>query len=60
MRVLPFMEGLLAIEAETKFLLTASDRSYEETLMQELLKIFKEAEILFGPRDTSPAVEKSY
>lgn len=47
------MEGLLAIEAETKFLLTASDRSYEETLMQELLRILKEAELLFGPRDTS-------
>ena len=47
------MENLLAIEAETKFLLTASDRSYEQTLMQELLSIFKEAELLFGPRDTA-------
>jgi len=47
------MEGLLAIEAETKFLLTANDRSYEEKLMQELLRIFKEAELLFGPRDAS-------
>jgi hypothetical protein len=47
------MEDLLAIEAETKFLLTASNRSYEQTLMQELLKIFKEAELLFGPRDAS-------
>lgn len=47
------MENLLAIEAETKFLLTPSDRSYEETLMQELLRIFKEAELLFGPRDAS-------
>ena len=47
------MEDLLAIEAETKFLLAASDRSYEQTLMQELLKIFKEAELMFGPRDTS-------
>src|ERR1043165_875016 len=53
MRVLPFMENLLAIEAETKFLLTAGDRSCEQTLMQELLRIFKEAEFLFGPRDTS-------
>ena len=53
MRVLPFMENMLAIEAETKFLLTAGDRSYEQTLMQELLRIFKEAEFLFGPRDTS-------
>ena len=47
------MENLLAIEAETKFLLTASDRSREQKLMQELLRIFQEAEVLFGPRDTS-------
>jgi hypothetical protein len=53
MRTLPFMENLLAIEAETKFLLAAGDRSYEQKLMQELLTIFKEAERLFGPRDAS-------
>src|SRR4026209_1813242 len=53
MRKLSFMEELLAIEAETKFLLTAGDRSHEEALMQELLRIFKEAEFLFGPRDAS-------
>ncbi|HEY6244185.1 MAG TPA: hypothetical protein VIX17_09575 [Pyrinomonadaceae bacterium] len=53
MPVLPFMENLLAIEAETKFLLNASDRSHEQTLMQELIRILKEAELLFGPRDTS-------
>jgi len=53
MRTLRLMENLLAIEAETKFLLTAGDRSYEQTLMQELLRIFKEAELLFGPRDSS-------
>jgi|GEM_PF-829980 len=53
MRTLRLMENLLAIEAETKFLLRASDRSYEETLMQELLRVFKEAELLFGPRDAS-------
>src|SRR5215470_6993644 len=53
MRTLRIMEDLLALEAETKFLLTASDRSYEQTLMQELLRIFKEAELLFGPRDSS-------
>jgi len=47
------MEDLLAIEAETKFLLAAGDRSYEQTLMQELLRIFKEAEFLFGPRDAA-------
>jgi len=53
MPVLRLMEDLLAIEAETKFLLTASDRSYEQKLLQELLRIFKEAELLFGPRDAS-------
>ena len=53
MPVLPFMEELLAIEAEAKYLLSANGRSYEQTLMQELSKIFKEAELLFGPRDTS-------
>ncbi|HSE24554.1 MAG TPA: hypothetical protein VLB68_23005 [Pyrinomonadaceae bacterium] len=53
MPVLRLMEDLLAIEAETKFLLTASDRSYEQKLLQELLRIFKEAELLFGPRDDS-------
>ena len=47
------MESLLALEAETKFLLTGSDRSHEQTLMEELLRIFKEAELLFGPRDIS-------
>ena len=53
MTVLPFMENLLAMEAETKFLLSGGDRSFEQALMQELLRIFKEAEVLFGPRDTS-------
>ena len=47
------MEELLAIEAEAKYLLSAGERSFEQTLMQELLRIFKEAELLFGPRDTS-------
>ncbi len=47
------MEQLLAVEAEAKYLLTASDRSYEQTLMQELLRIFEETEPLFGPRDAS-------
>jgi len=47
------MENLLAVEAEAKFLLAAGDRTYEQTLMQELLRIFKEAELLFGPRDAS-------
>ena len=45
------MEDLLALEAETKYLLASGDRSFEQTLMQELLRIFKEAELLFGPRD---------
>lgn len=53
MRVLSFMEQLLAIEAEAKYLLAANDRSYEQTLMQELLRIFKDAERQFGPRDDS-------
>ena len=53
MPVLPFMENLLALEAEAKYLLPAGDRSHEQTLMQELSRIFKEAESLFGPRDTS-------
>jgi hypothetical protein len=53
MRVLSFMEELLALEAEAKYLLASSDRSYEQALMQELLRIFKEAERLFGPRDAS-------
>lgn len=52
MPVLRFMEELLAIEAEAK-LLSANDRSYEQKLMQELSRIFKEAELLFGPRDAS-------
>ena len=53
MAVLPFMENLLALEAEAKYLLAPSDRSFEQKLMQELSRIFKEAEFLFGPRDTS-------
>jgi len=53
MRTLRIMEDLLALEAETKFLLAAGDRSREQTLMQELLGIFKDAELLFGPRDAS-------
>ena len=53
MPVLPFMENLLALEAEAKYLLAPSDRSHEQTLMQELSRIFKEAEPLLGPRDAS-------
>ncbi|HEV8134147.1 MAG TPA: hypothetical protein VGP85_05700 [Pyrinomonadaceae bacterium] len=53
MRVLSIMENLLAIEAEAKVFLSASDRSHEQTLMQELMRILKEAELLFGPRDSS-------
>jgi hypothetical protein len=53
MPVLPFMENLLAVEAEAKYLLAAGDRSHEQNLMQELLRIFKEAELVFGPRDAS-------
>jgi len=53
MRVLRLMEDLLALEAETKFLLRSRDNSLEQQLMQELLRIFKEAELQFGPRDAS-------
>ena len=53
MRVLRLMEDLLAIEAEAKSLLSADDHSHQQTLMQEFLRIFKEAELLFGPRDAS-------
>jgi len=53
MPVLPFMENLLALEAEAKYLLAPGERSHEQTLMQELLRIFKEAELLFGPRDAT-------
>jgi hypothetical protein len=52
MRVLLFMEELLTLEAEAKYLLAARDRSYERALKQELLKILEEAEFLFGPRDS--------
>ncbi len=50
---LSFMENLLALEAETKYLLSARDRSYEQKLKHELSRIFEEAELLFGPRDSS-------
>ena len=53
MRTMRLMEDLLALEAETKFLLAAGDRSHEQALLEELTRIFKEAELLFGPRDTS-------
>ena len=48
-----FMEGLLRLEAEAKYFLGATDRSYEQTLMDELTKIVEEAESQFGPRDRS-------
>jgi hypothetical protein len=47
---LEFMEDLLRIEAEVKHFFGGTDRSYEQTLMDELLKIIEEAELLFGPR----------
>jgi hypothetical protein len=50
MRVLWFMEHLLTVEAEAKYLLAARDRSYEQSLKKELLQILEEAEFLFGPR----------
>ena len=53
MRILWFMEHLLAMEAEAKYLLAARDRSYERSLKKELSKILEEAEVLFGPRISS-------
>ena len=50
---LEFMEGLLRLEAEAKYFLGATDRSYEQTLMKELSEIVEEAELCFGPRDAS-------
>lgn len=50
---LEFMEHLLRLEAEAKYFLGATDREYEQTLMDELLKIMKQVESLFGPRDSS-------
>ena len=47
------MEHILAMEAEAKSLLVSGDRSYQQSLMEELLKIFEEAEFLFGPRDST-------
>ena len=50
---LNFMENLLRMEAEAKYFLGATDRAYEQTLHEELLKIIDEVELLFGPRDRS-------
>ena len=50
------MENLLVIESEAKSLLGLKDRSRERTLAQEMLKILKEAEYLFGARDVSYAL----
>lgn len=50
---LEFMENLLRIEAEAKYFLGATDRSYEQDLMDELSKIIKLAELQLGPRDRS-------
>ena len=53
MRVLWFMEHLLTVEAEAKYAVSAKDRSYERSLKEELVRILEEAELLFGPRDSS-------
>jgi hypothetical protein len=47
------MEKLLRIEAEAKYFLGATDRAYEQTLHDELLKIIEDLEARFGPRDRS-------
>jgi hypothetical protein len=41
------------MEADAKSFFGMTDRAYEQTLMDELLKIIEEAELLFGPRDRS-------
>ena len=53
MPILWFMESLLTIEAEAKYLLAARDRSYEQSLKNELSQILAEAELLFGPRNSN-------
>lgn len=50
---LEFMEQLLRMEAEAKYFLGATDRSYEQELMDELSKIIKLAELQLGPRNRS-------
>lgn len=50
---LQIMEALLRLEADAKHLLGATDRSYEQTLLNELKTILEEVELLFGPRDRS-------
>ena len=47
------MEELLRIEADVKAWTGLTDRSFEQTLKQELTQILEEAEYLFGPRDPS-------
>jgi hypothetical protein len=47
------MENLLRLEADAKHFFGATDRAYEQSLFDELLKIIEEAELLFGPRDSS-------
>lgn len=48
-----FMENLLSLEAEAKSLVSGENRAYELVLKEELLKILKEVELLYGPRDHS-------
>jgi hypothetical protein len=50
---LEFMENLLRIEAEAKYFLGATDRDYEQKLMDELSTIIEYAEYQLGPRDRS-------
>ena len=47
------MELLLLVDAEVQYLVGAKDRSFERTLMTELLTMVEEAESLYGPRDRS-------
>ena len=48
-----FMENLLSLEAEARSLLNGKNRAYELVLKEELLKILKVVELLYGPRDHS-------
>ena len=47
------MEVLLRLEAEAKYVVGATDRAYEQTLMDELVQIVEEAESLLGPRGSA-------
>ena len=53
MVTIDFMERLLMVAAEAESWFSDKNRPYERPLKEELLKIVEEAELLFGPRDSS-------